>query len=474
MSSATDEFGAGMRPRPGDLMGHPRGLAYLVGVEGFWAFAFFGFQGLLTLYMTRHILLPGHVEHVIGFPLYRQMLQGGGPALPAVDIASQTYGFVSSLSYALPLLGAVIADRWLGTRRTMMLGLAIMAAAMAVAVTEAGFLAGLGLIILGSGLIKCNLMVSISRLYSPDDPRRTSAFAIYLIFANIGAFSWPLIAGTLAEKVSFPVGISALAIGMILGFATYLAGRAHMPSDPRTAKAAPGAPAQARAGGQLRIALILMAAMIPGTLFFGAYQQSFNIFPVWAADHVNRHVFGFEVPVTWFSTLDGLLTIAGAMLTIRLWDRQIARGRPMGDMRRLAVGAVLGVAGFGFLAAAALIGGHAPIVLAVGYFALVDPAITWVDTVTLALVSRTAPAAINSTMVGVYTLSMAGSYYITGQLGRLYAHLSPAVFWGTHVAVMAAALVFLAVAGAFIARGLARRPAEAVGEPDAAAATAVS
>ena len=81
---------------------------------------------------------------------------------------------------------------------------------------------------------------------------------------------------------------------------------------------------------------------------------------------------------------------------------------------------------------------------------------------------------VNSTMVGVYTLSMAGSYYITGQLGRLYAHLSPAVFWGTHVAVMAAALVFLAVAGAFIARGLARRPAEAVGEPDAAAATAVS
>jgi POT family proton-dependent oligopeptide transporter len=459
MNAAVDDFGARMRPRPGDLMGHPRGLAYLVGVEGFWAFAFFGFQGLLTLYMTRHILVPGHVEHVIGFPLYRHLLEGGGPALPAVDIASQTYGWMSSLSYALPLLGAVVADRWLGTRRSMMVGLTLMATAMAIMVTEAGFLVGLCLMILGNGLTKCNLMVSISRLYSPDDPRRTSAFAIYLIFANIGAFSWPLIAGTLAEKVNFPVGIAALAIGMILALATCLAGRAHTPAGAPVTKVA-GASAAARPAGQIRIALILMAAMIPGVLFFGAYQQSFNIFPVWASAHVNRHVLGFEVPVTWFSTLDGLLTIAGAMLTIRLWDRQIARGRPMGDLRRMAVGAAMGVAGFGFLAAAALVGGQAPIALAVGYFVLLDPAITWVDTVTLALVSRTAPAAINSTMVGVYGLSMAASYFITGQLGRLYAHLTPAAFWATHIGVEAAAVLFLAVAGPSIARGLAATRSE--------------
>lgn len=452
---SSDVEAAAGRARGGDLFGHPRGLIYLVGVEGFWAFAFFGFQGLLTLYMTRHVLLPGHVEQVIGYPLYQHLLQGRGPALPPLDIASQTYGLMSSLSYALPLLGALVADRWLGTRRTMVLGLAIMAAAMAIIVSEAGFLIGLTLIILGNGLLKCNLIVSISRLYSSDDPRRTSAFGIFLIFANLGGFSWPLIAGTLAEKVSFPVGITALAVGMGLALATYLAGRRHMPPDPVPARAAHSA-AAARPAGHLRIALILTAAMIPGVLFFGAYQQTFNIFPVWAADHVNRVVFGFEVPVTWFSTIDGLLTIAGAMVTIRLWNRQIARGRPMGDMSRMAVGAALGLAGFGFLAAAALIGSHAPVALAVGYFILIDPAITWVDTVTLALVSRTAPAAINSTMVGVYTMSMAASYYIAGQLGRLYVHLSPAAFWSVHMAINAAAILFLALAGPPIARALAR------------------
>src|SRR3954471_18591900 len=241
MTSAVDEFGGRMRPREGDLMGHPRGLLYLVGVEGFWAFAFFGLQGLLTLYMTRHLLVAGHAEHIIGFPLYRSLLEGGGPPLKAAEIASQTFGMFSSLSYALPLLGAVIADRWLGTRRTMLLGLAVMVVAMGVVVTEPGFLLGIALIILGNGLVKCNLMVSIGRLYATDDPRRTSAFAIYLIFANIGAFSWPLIAGTLAEKVNYPAGIAALAVGMVLALGTYLTGRAHMPADVMTAKAAPGA-----------------------------------------------------------------------------------------------------------------------------------------------------------------------------------------------------------------------------------------
>lgn len=456
MNGAVDDFGAAApsdgRPRR-DILGHPRGLAFLVGVEGFWAFSFFGFQGLLTLYMTRHVLLPGHVEQVLGFAQYRAFLQAGGPPLSPTDIASQTFGWMSSLSYGLPLLGALLADRWIGARRTMIVGLTLMALAMAVAVTEQGFLVGLCLIVLGNGLTKANLMVSIGRLYAPDDPRRTSAFAIYLIFANIGSFCWPLIAGTLAEKVSFPVGITALATGMGLALLTAVAGRPHIPAGLGATTARGAAPSQ---GDHLRIALVLLAAMIPGILYFGAYQQSFNMFPVWAADHVQRNLLGFEVPVTWFSTLDGLFTILGAMATIRLWNWQAARGRPMGDMTRLAVGCAMGVVGFAFLAVAALGGGKAPVLLAVGYFALVDPAITWIDTVTLALVSRTAPPAINSTMVALYGMSMAASYAMTGQLGRLYAHLSPAAFWSVHIGVSAAAVLFVAVAGPLIARALAR------------------
>jgi len=463
MVSAVDEATEPARPAAdGAFFGHPRGLAYLIAVEGFWAFGYFGLQAVLTLYMTHQLLTPGHVEHILGFVPYRAMLQGAGPPLSALEIASQTYGLLTSVAYALPLLGAFIADRWLGQRRTMILGLAILAAGMATLVTEAGFLIAGALIVIGTGLLKCNLMVQVGRLYAPSDPRRTSAFGYYLICANIGSFTAPLIAGTLAEKVSYRSGLIALAVGMSLALVAYLAGHADIPKDPaRIARSGAAKPPPLHPR-DLRIALVLVAALVPEVLYFGAYNQAFNVFPVWAADHVQRHLFGLEIPVTWFSTLDGILTIVGAFGAIRLWDWQTRRGRPMGDMSKMAVGATLGVIGFGVLALAAAAAGQgqAPLWTGVAFFLFVDLAIPWVDTVTMALMSRAAPVAINGTMMGVYGLSIAAGYFATGQIGRLYAHTSPTAFWSLHAGLDAACLVFLALAGPFIARALAApRPA---------------
>jgi POT family proton-dependent oligopeptide transporter len=177
---------------------------------------------------------------------------------------------------------------------------------------------------------------------------------------------------------------------------------------------------------------------------------------------VRRHIFGLEMPVTWFSTLDGILTIVGAMAAIRLWDWRTRRGRPMGDLSKMAVGAALGVIGFGTLALAAAGSAKAPLWAGVGFFLFVDLAIPWVDTVTMALVSRAAPAAINGTMMGVYGLSIAAGYFLTGQLGRAYAHLSPAAFWGVHAGLDVACLAFLALAGPPIARALATPRPEAL------------
>lgn len=452
MELAVEPRGAATPARSG-FFGHPRGLAYLVAVEGFWAFGYFGLQMLLTLYMTRQLLTPGHEAHVLGFAQFRALLQGGGPPLGPVEIASQTYGLFSSASYALPLLGAFIADRWLGRTRTMALGLALLSLAMATLVFERGFLIGLALMAVGSGLLKCNLMVAIGNLYAPGDARRTSAFAMYLIFCNIGALSAPLLAGTLAEKVSFASGLAVLAVGMALGLVAFLMGlKAAAPALRRVVEASAGP--SAWRGANLAIALALTALLTPDLLHLAAYNQSFNIFPLWASEHVELRLFGFTAPVTWFNTLDGLLTIAGAAIAVRFWDRQAARGRPIGDLTKMAVGAALGLAGFAVLAVAALGPGKTPLAAAVGYFLFADTAMIWVDTVTMSLVSRTAPAAINATMMALFTTSAAGSYYIAGQLGRLYEHMSPATFWGVHAGLDAAALVFLALAGPPLARVL--------------------
>jgi POT family proton-dependent oligopeptide transporter len=97
----------------------------------------------------------------------------------------------------------------------------------------------------------------------------------------------------------------------------------------------------------------------------------------------------------------------------------------------------------------------------VGFFLFVDLAIPWVDTVTMALVSRAAPASINATMMGVFGLAIALGYFATGELGRLYAHLTPAAFWAVHAGLSVVCLAFLALAGPSIARALATPASEA-------------
>jgi POT family proton-dependent oligopeptide transporter len=260
--------------------------------------------------------------------------------------------------------------------------------------------------------------------------------------------------------VSFQAGLIALAFGMAMALVSFVLGYAHVPPDAARAAAKGTAKSAPISRRDLVIALVLTAALVPEVVHFGAYNQAFDIFPVWATDNVQRHILGVEMPVTWFSTLDGLLTIAGVMMAIRLWDRQARRGRPMGDMARMAVGAALGAIGFGILTLSAAVqgSGKVPFLAGAGFFLFVDFAIPWVDTVTMALVSRRAPAPINSTMMGVYTLSVAAGYFATGQLGRLYPHVSHPVFWGVHAAMGLACLAYLALAGPPIARFLNRTP----------------
>lgn len=440
------------------FVGHPRRLAYLITVEAFWAFSFFGLQSILTLYLTHQLLVPGHEERIWGIGLYRAFLDGGGARSSSLEVASRTFGYLTSPAYAFPLIGAIIADRWWGQQRTMTVGLTVLAIGMTLGVFESGFLIAAFLAVVGSGLLKSNLVVQIGRLYKGADPRRTSAFAYLLIAANVGGFSAPLIAGTLAEKVSFRSGLIALAVAMVLALVAFIAGRNHMPADIAAADHAAPADATERRSG-IVTALLLSLLLIPCIAFFGAYQQVFNIFPVWASDHVALNLGAFRMPVTWFSTLDGLLTIAGAAATIRYWDWQTRRGKSWGDVSKLIVGCGLGVAAYLLIAGATLGAGSGkvPMFAAAGLFLLIDPAITWIDTVTTSLFSRMAPESLKSTMISFYTLSLSAGYMITGQVGRLYPHMSTPVFWALHAGIVSLGVVFLALFGRPITRALIAR-----------------
>ena len=101
--------------REGEIFGHPKGLAYLAFTEMWERFSYYGMTALLALYMTKQLLLPGHAEHVVGLAALRHMFELRGP-MSDVAFASLIYGWYSGLVYFTPVLGGLVADRWLGTR----------------------------------------------------------------------------------------------------------------------------------------------------------------------------------------------------------------------------------------------------------------------------------------------------------------------------------------------------------------------
>jgi POT family proton-dependent oligopeptide transporter len=443
------------------FFGHPIGLAYLLGAEAGWAFAYFGLQIMLTLYMTQTLLKPGHVEHVIGFGAYRRLLEHLYGPLSPTGIASETFGIATGLIYALPILGGFIADQWLGQRRAMVVGLLILVVAHVLLIGEATFLISLAFMIIGTGFVKTNILSQIGRLYAPGDDRRSRAFGLWLIALNTGSMTTPLISGTLGESLGWRYGFAAMAVGIVLSAVSYISGWRQMPKDVvkgrQTKERARNAPVLKP--GEGRIIGVIVLLVVLDAIWTGIYNQAFNVFPVWAEDHVERHIFGFLLPVTWFNTLDGLMTITGTVIAVRLWSWRTKPGSNANDIRRVCVGFALATAAFLVLAAGSLIGGagKAPLILEILFFILVDFAIPWIDTIIVTMISRDSPVAVASTMLGIYYLGAAAGNYLTGALGGLSDHMSIQTFWLMHAGIAAGVLAFLALAGGAVNRLLHRR-----------------
>ena len=104
------------------LMGHPKGLFYLAFTEAWERFSFYGMTALVVLYMVNQLLLPGHVEHIGGFSGFRAALESLFGPLSTQALASLIFGLYSGFVYFTPLLGGMIADRWIGQRNGVVIG----------------------------------------------------------------------------------------------------------------------------------------------------------------------------------------------------------------------------------------------------------------------------------------------------------------------------------------------------------------
>ena len=176
------------------FLGHPKGLAYLAFTEAWERFSYYGMTALVVLYMVQQLLLPGHVENVIGMAGYRAALEAVFGPLSPQALASQTFGLYTGLVYFTPLLGGMIADRLLGAKRTVVIGTLLMSAGHFAMAFDQSFLIALLLLILGSGCLKGNIAAQVGHLYAPEDvSRRTRAFTIFSMAINFGAVLGPLV-----------------------------------------------------------------------------------------------------------------------------------------------------------------------------------------------------------------------------------------------------------------------------------------
>ncbi len=443
-----------LRPAPDGgtaFFGHPRGLGYLAGTELWERFSFYGMQALLMLYMTKQLLLPDRIDHVIGLATFRSVLEAMFGPMTDLALAAQTFGLYSGLILLTPLIGAWLGDRVLGRAKTVTIGALLMSAGHLTMASERLFLLALLLLILGGGCFIANLTAQVGGLYDPTDTRRTRAFGVYLMALNVGALASPLIVGTLGEKVGFHWGFGAAGIGMLIALATYLYGRRHLPPD----QIVRGSRPQPMSRAQWVTTGALLLTFLPRLLFNAAAQQAYGIMVVWADTAVDRQVGAFQIPVTWVLTADGILTILGVLLANRIWARMSASGKEPIDLRKMAIGCTMVAGAFVIISLLATMP-KVPVVGWLAFYLVLTLSYAWYDPPAKALIARYAPAQVNGTMFALSNASSALGFFLLGWLGRFYEPLGASRYFLLTALLPAAAALALFLFGGAVLRLLER------------------
>lgn len=434
--------------------GHPRGLYYLAFTEAWERFSYYGMTALLVLYMVNELLLPGHVENIVGFAGFRVAVESLFGPLSTQALASQIFGLYAGFVYLTPLFGGWIADRWIGQRNAVVIGALCMSGGHLAMAFEQSFLLALLLLVVGSGFLKGNISAQVGALYPRDEEAlRTRGFAIFSVAINVGAVTGPLLTGLLAKVYGWHYGFGMAAIFMLAGLATYLVGYRHLPArvERRTFER------DRLTAADRGVILALVAVMLISIFQSVAYYQLANVLPVWIQAQVALEVGSFTIPVPWYQSIDPLFSILGVPLLFWIWRKQAERRREPGDLAKIGIGAWLAALSNLILVAAILIADGAPVhpVWPMLYCAGMGIAFLYYWPTLLALVSRTAPASVNATMMGVAFTTLFVANNLIGWIGGYYERLTPAQFWGLHAAIGATGGVLVLLFGGMLTRALA-------------------
>jgi POT family proton-dependent oligopeptide transporter len=435
------------------FFGHPKGLFYLAFTEAWERFSYYGMTALLVLYMVNQVLLPGHVENIVGFDAFRGALESVVGPLSPLALASQLFGLYAGFVYFTPVLGGMIADRWIGQRNAVVIGALLMSAGHIAMAFDQTFLFALLLLIVGSGFLKGNISAQVGALYPLDDEaRRTRGFAIFSMAINFGAVCGPLLCGFLAHYYGWHYGFGVAAIFMLAGLITYLSGYRHLPARARRRDQA----SKKLSPADWRIIRVLLVVMLITVFQSVSYYQVANVFQVWVQQYVDLSVGSLSIPIAWYQSIDPLVSILAVPLLFGIWQLQAShRGEPS-DLGKIGVGAWLAATANLILVVAIISSAGEPIhpLWPALYCVGLGVAFLYYWPTLLALVSRAAPASANATMMGVAFLTLFVANNLIGWVGRFYEQLGPTSFWSMHAAIAATGGVLVIVFGRRLTRAL--------------------
>jgi POT family proton-dependent oligopeptide transporter len=428
---------AGAPPATRTFIGHPIGLSVLFGTEMWERFSYYGMRSLLVLYLTQYLLLPGHVEGVWGYATIKSGFELFSGPLDIQPLSSLIYGLYTGLIYMTPLFGGWLADSVLGQKRVVIIGIVLMALGHFMMAIESILFPALLLLVIGGGLFKPNTTSQVGSLYAPGDTRRDSAYSIFYVGINVGAFLSPLVCGTLGETVGWHYGFAAAGVGMLFALAVYLLGFNTLPEDELTRSVQTHKQREPLTHDDWRAVWALLILCIPVTLYWACYEQQGNTLTLFAADNTDRRInlgfFEAEIPVTWFQSFNPLMIFAFTPFALGLWARQAKRGTEPNSIRKMTIGCIaMSVANLLMAGAVVFAGesGKTDWLWLFVYSAILTWGEIYLSPIGLSLYSRVSPHQIVSTMIAVSFIPLfLGGGFLQGYLGTYWSSMAKEDFF---------------------------------------------
>ena len=392
------------------FMGHPVGLYVLFFTEMWERFSYYGMRALLVLYISATV--------------------GDGGLGWTKASALELYGWYTMLVYVMSIPGGIIADKWLGQKKSVLYGAMILVAGHGILAIEElwAFYTGLGLIIFGVGLLKPNVSTMVGGLYKPGDVRRDKGFTIFYIGINVGAFLSAIIVGFVGENYGWHYGFGLAGIGMLLGLAVYIGGQKYLTHVGNYMGKSQDAAEIAEFKKPLTKVekdrmLVLFISFLIIIIFWGAFEQAGGLLNIYANEKIDRHIFGWEMPATWFQSFNALFIIILGAPIAAFWASRKLKGKETSTLLKMGLGTI--IMGLGFLVmvgaaneASAIEYGTASFWWLTVAYLLHTIGELFASPTALSFITKLSPVKYASIMMGVYFAATGFGNKLAGSIGE--------------------------------------------------------